>query len=181
MKLLSRKSVMMLMFSLIILTGVSLPRQSFMLFSFCNSLKVLFLSINLKENDRYMIGIILGLVILSPRLLSMSRLGMILLKNVLNVLASSSLFVSILLLSFNVMNSLWKVFSDKRGPIVFQIFLLSAFCLSFRNSLSYFYAKYSHDIFLSFIIQNLAKTFIFFHAFFLMTSFTRWIIITIIF
>ena len=101
----------------------------------------------------------MGLVILSPRLLSMTRLGTILLKNVLNVSASSSLFVIILLLSFNVMNSLWKVFSDKRGPIVFQIFLLSVFCLSFRNSLSYFYAKYPHDIFLSSIIQNFSMRF----------------------
>ena len=101
----------------------------------------------------------MGLVILSPRLLSMTRLGTILLKNVLNVSASSSLFVIILLLSFNVMNSLWKVFSDKRGPIVFQIFLLSVFCLSFRNSLSYFYAKYPHDIFLSYIIQNFSMRF----------------------
>ena len=101
----------------------------------------------------------MGLVIFSPRLLSMTRLGTILLKNVLNVSASSSLFVIILLLSFNVMNSLWKVFSDKRGPIVFQIFLLSVFCLSFRNSLSYFYAKYPHDIFLSYIIQNFSMRF----------------------
>ena len=133
----------MSMFSLIVLTGISLPRQAFLLFSFCNSLIIFFLSINLKENDLFepitslilsMLGwfsyfwiaqktgsVILGLVILSPRLLSMLRLGTILLKNVLNVSASSTLFVIVLLLSFNVMHSLWKAFSEKRGLIVFSI------------------------------------------------------------
>ena len=51
-------------------------------------------------------SVILGLFILSPRLLSMLRLGTILLKNVLNISASSTLFVIVLLLSFNVMQSL---------------------------------------------------------------------------
>ena len=41
-----------------------------------------------------------GVVILSPRLLSMLRLGTILLKNVLNVSASSLVFVIGLLLFF---------------------------------------------------------------------------------
>ena len=88
-----------------------------------------------------------GLVTSYPRLLSMLRLSTILLKNVLNVSASRSLFVIVLLFSFNVMHSLWKAFSKKRGLTVFQNFLLPVaifFCLSFRNSLSYiFYAKYS--------------------------------------
>ena len=98
----------MSMFSLIILTSTSLPWQTFLLFSFCNSLNIFFLSINLKKNDRLFVpiislilrmaecfsyfwiaqktgSVILGLVILSPRLLSMLRLGMILLKNVLSV------------------------------------------------------------------------------------------------
>ena len=46
----------------------------------------------------------LGLVILSPRLLSILRLGTILLKSVLNVSASSTLIVIVLLLSFNVIH-----------------------------------------------------------------------------
>ena len=46
----------------------------------------------------------LGLVILSPRLLTMLRLGTILLKNVLNASASSTLFVIVLLRSFNVVH-----------------------------------------------------------------------------
>ena len=145
----------MSMFSLIILTGISLPWQAFLLFSFCNSLNIFFLSINLKENDRLFVpiislilrmlgcfsyfwiaqktgSVILGLVILSPRLLSMLRLGTILLKNVLNVSASSTLFVIVLLLSFNVMHSLWKAFSEKRRLIVFQNFLLSVRILFFK-------------------------------------------------
>ena len=60
-------------------------------------------------------SVILVLVVLSPRLLSMLRLGTILLKNVLNVSANvlnvSALFVIVLLLFFNVMHSLWKVFT----------------------------------------------------------------------
>ena len=101
----------------------------------------------------------IGFGYIIPKIIVYDEIGYDFTKNVLNVSASSSLFVIILLLSFNVMNSLWKVFSDKRGPIVFQIFLLSVFCLSFRNSLSYFYAKYPHDIFLSSIIQNFSMRF----------------------
>ena len=143
----------MLMSSLIILTGISLPWQAFLLFSFCNSLNIFFLSINLKEDIFLpiislilrMLGwfsyfwiaqktgsIILGLVILSPRLLSMLRLGTILLKNVLNVSASSTLFAIVLLFPFNVMDSLWKVFYEKRGLTVFQNFLLSLTILLFK-------------------------------------------------
>ena len=78
-------------------------------------------------------SVILGLVILSPRLLSMLRLGTILLKNVLNVSASSTLFVIFLLLSFNVMHSLWKAFLEKRGlSKIFQNFLLSVTILLFK-------------------------------------------------
>ena len=77
-------------------------------------------------------SIILGLVILSPRLLSMLKLGTVLLKNVLNVSASSILFVIVLLLSFNVIHSLWKSFSEKRGVIVFQNFLLLVTILLFK-------------------------------------------------
>ena len=40
---------MMLMFSFIILTGI----KALLLLSFCNSLNIFFLSINLKENDRF--------------------------------------------------------------------------------------------------------------------------------
>ena len=94
-------------------------------------------------------SIIWRLVILSARLLSILRLSTILLKNVLNVSASSSLFVIVLLLLlllllllsslllllllFNVLNSLWKMFYYHEQFC----------CLSFQNSLSYFYAKCS--------------------------------------
>ena len=74
----------------------------------------------------------MGLVILSPRLLSMLRLDTILLKNVLNVSASFTLFVIVLLLSFNVMHSLRKAFLEKRGLIVFQNFLVSVTILLFK-------------------------------------------------
>ena len=138
----------MLMFSLINLTGISLLWQAFLLFSFCNSLNIFFLSIDLKENDRLFVfiislilrmlgcfsyfwiaqktgSVILELVILSRRLLSTLRLGTILLKNLLNVSASCTLFVIVLLLSFNVMHSLGKAYSEERGLIVFQNLNLS--------------------------------------------------------
>ena len=69
--------------------------------------------------------VILGLVILSPRLLPKLDLGTILLKCVLNISASSSLFVIVSLLFFNVIHSLLKAFPKKTGLIVFQNFLLS--------------------------------------------------------
>ena len=62
----------------------------------------------------------------------MLRLGTILLKNVLNVSASSTLFAIVLLLSFNVMQSLQKALLEKRGLIVFQNFLLSVANLLFK-------------------------------------------------
>ena len=54
----------------------------------------------------------------------MLRLGTILLRNALKVSASSSLFVFVLLLSFNVMHSLWEVFLES--------FLLSVTILLFQ-------------------------------------------------
>ena len=70
-------------------------------------------------------SVILGFVILSLSLLSMLILGTVLQKNLLNISTRSSLFVIVLLLSFNVMHSLWRAFSEKRELIVFQNFLLS--------------------------------------------------------
>ena len=69
--------------------------------------------------------VLLGLVILSPRLLPKLGLSTILLKCALNVSASWLLFVIVSLLFFNVIHSLLKAFSEKRGLIVFQNFLLS--------------------------------------------------------
>ena len=60
------------------------------------------------------------MVTLSPRLLSKLRLGTISLKSIFNVSASSSLFVILLLLYFNVMNSLWNFFLEKIGLLFFQ-------------------------------------------------------------
>ena len=96
------------------------------------------------------VSAILELVTLSSRLLSKLRLGTISLKSILNVSASSSLFIIFLLLSFNVMYSLWKFFLEKIGLLFLQNFLLSVttLFLSFRNSLFYFYAKYSRRDFL---------------------------------
>ena len=70
--------------------------------------------------------------IISKIVMFMLRLGRILLKNVLNVSASSTLFVIVLLIFFNVMHSLWKAFSEKRGVILFQNFLLSVIVLQFK-------------------------------------------------
>ena len=69
--------------------------------------------------------VLLGLVILSPRLLPKLGLSTILLKCALNVSASWLLFVIVSLLFFNVIHSLLKAFPEKRGLIVFQNFLLS--------------------------------------------------------
>ena len=88
----------------------------------------------------------MGVGYIIPKIILMLRLGTILLKNVLNVSATSSLFVIVLLLFFDVVHSLWKVFSTKRGLIVFQNFLSLVAILLFKfcsNSLSYFYAKNS--------------------------------------
>ena len=71
--------------------------------NFTKFLKIPFLA----EHLRWLL-LVVELVILFLRLLSMLRLGTILLKNVLNILASSSLFSIFLLLSFNVMHSLWE-------------------------------------------------------------------------
>ena len=74
----------------------------------------------------------------SPRLLSKLRFDTILPKKVLKVLASSSLFVIVLLLSLNVMHSLWKAFTEKR-----ELKVLQNLSLSFQGCLSYFCTKYS--------------------------------------
>ena len=85
---------------MLMLTSISLSSHGFLFFRFSNSLNIFFLSINLKGKDRFslpiifsalrMIGwfsyffiawetgsVILGLVIQSPRLLSLLRLGTI--------------------------------------------------------------------------------------------------------
>ena len=68
----------------------------------------------------------------SQRLLSKLRFDTILPKKVLKVLASSSLFVIVLLISLNVMHSLWKAFTEKRELKVLQSFLLSVTILLFK-------------------------------------------------
>ena len=65
------------------------------------------------------------LAILLARVSSISKFSTILLKCLLKVSASSSLLLIILLLLFKIMDSLWKAYSEKRGPTVFQSFLLS--------------------------------------------------------
>ena len=55
----------------------------------------------------------------------MMRFDTILMNYGLNIPASASLFVIVLLLSFNVMHSPQKSFAKKRRLIVFQKFLLS--------------------------------------------------------
>ena len=85
--------------------------------------------LNFTENWISNIGV--GYII-SKIIMFMLRLGTILLKNVLNVSASSTLFVIVLLIFFNVMHSLWKAFSEKRGVILFQNFLLSVIVFQFK-------------------------------------------------
>ena len=58
------------------------------------------------------------LAILLPRVLSMSNFSTSLLK----ISASFSLLHIVLLLLFKIIDSLWKAFSEKRGPTVFRIF-----------------------------------------------------------
>ena len=80
---------------------------------------VIFLLLDCTENWIFNIGF--GYIV-SPRLLPMLKLGTILLKNILNISASYSIFVIVLLLYLNVMHSLWKAFLDKRGPTVLKRF-----------------------------------------------------------
>ena len=53
---------------------------------------------------------------------SISKFSTGLLKPLLKISANSSLLLIVLLLSFKIMDSLRKAFSEKRGPTVFQIF-----------------------------------------------------------
>ena len=94
--------------------------------------------------------VLLGLVILSPRLLPKLGLSTILLKCALNVSASWLLFVIVSLLFFNVIHSLLKAFPEKRGLIVFQNFLLSL-----KSSFSEFRKQSS-----SFLRQILTQRFV---------------------
>ena len=86
--------------------------------------------IRLDCTENWISNIEVGYII--PKITVYVETGTILLKNILNVSASSLLFVIVLLLSFNVMHSLWKDFSEKRGLIVFQNFLLSVTILLFK-------------------------------------------------
>ena len=94
--------------------------------------------------------VLLGLVILSPRLLPKLGLSTILLKCALNVSASWLLFVIVSLLFFNVIHSLLKAFPEKRGLIGFQNFLLSL-----KSSFSEFRKQSS-----SFLRQILTQRFV---------------------
>ena len=71
------------------------------------------------------------LAILLARVLSISKFSTILLKCLLKISASSSFLLIILLLLFKIMDSLWKAFSEKRGPTVFPNVLLSETTLWF--------------------------------------------------
>ena len=62
------------------------------------------------------------LAILLDRVLCISKFSTSLLKWVLKISASSSLLL--------IMDSLWKAFTEKRGPTVFQNFLLSVWFYS---------------------------------------------------
>ena len=65
------------------------------------------------------------LPILLPRVSFVSKFSTSLLRCLLKTIASSSLLLIVLLLLFKIIVSLSKAFSDKRGPTVFQNFLLS--------------------------------------------------------
>ena len=71
------------------------------------------------------VSIMSELAILRARVSSISRFSRSLFKCLLNISAISSLLLILLLLLFKIMDSLWKVFSEKTGPTVFQNFLLS--------------------------------------------------------
>ena len=55
------------------------------------------------------------------RVLPVTKFSTSLLKFLLKLFASSS-FLLVLLLLFKIIDSLWKAFSEKRGPTTFQIF-----------------------------------------------------------
>ena len=65
-------------------------------------------------------SVILGLVLLSPTLNVYVEIAYDFTENVLKVSGSSTLFAIVLLHSFNILHSLWKAFSEKRGLTVFR-------------------------------------------------------------
>ena len=70
-------------------------------------------------------SVISEFTIFLARVLSISKLSTSLMKCLLKISASSSLLLRVLLLSFKIKVSLWKVFSEERGWTAFQNFLLS--------------------------------------------------------
>ena len=127
MNLLQIRSVMILMFSLIIFTGILFPWQALLLFSF-------FLSINLRKNITFFLPIIslilrtlgwfsyflipqktgsaiFGLVILSQRLLSELWFGTILLK-LKRIISSKTRTLTVQCLSRNIWSN-QKHFKEK--------------------------------------------------------------------
>ena len=61
------------------------------------------------------------LALLPARVSSISNFSTSLLKCLSKVSASSSLLLIVLLLLFRIIDSLWKAFSEKRGPTFFQL------------------------------------------------------------
>ena len=137
---------------LFIFSCISLSWQGFLLSRLWISPKTLCFISKISENFRsvplmkYLFFYILGwysyfaialktgsvmyeLVILLARIWSISKLSTSLLKCSLKISASFSLSLLVLLFLFKIADSLWKAFSEKRGLIVFQNFLLSEITL----------------------------------------------------
>ena len=86
--------------------------------------------------------VICGSVILSPRLFFKLRFGRILLKTVLNVSASSSLFVIVLLISFNVMHFLKFLVLRFRVICSYKLCFFEHACqVTIQSSLEYLIIK----------------------------------------
>ena len=142
-------------FSWTILTGIYFSWQAFLGFNLRNSFKIVSFVTKLKEKDIFLffvfsfILIILGCFSYFLLLLKQDQkywgflwfllncyltwdFWVMLLKKVLKVSASSWLFVIVLLLSFSIIVSLRNAFSENRGLIVCQNFLLSEITLLFN-------------------------------------------------
>ena len=132
----------------VIFTGISLSGQAFLFSSLRISAKILFFVSKIKENFRtlplmkcliffifgwfsyFLIALKTGtvmseLAILLARVSPNSKLSTSLLKCLLNVSASSSLLLIVLLILFKIIDSMGKAFSEKGGPTVFKNILLS--------------------------------------------------------
>ena len=125
---------------------------SFLKSRLCISAKILFFVLNdlYRSWNVYFFNIWMIFVLFNSvkHRIGMSELALLVAKvssifKVFHKFTNSSLLLTVLLLLFKIMDSLWKAFSEKKGPTVFQTFLLSETTLwpSFTKKTSFSFAE----------------------------------------